>query len=57
MPYGYYQLIRFLALIIFGFLAYKNFQEEITAKAVICLALAILFNLCLKFHWVEPFGM
>lgn len=28
MPYGYFQLVRFLALIGFGILAYKAHQEN-----------------------------
>ena len=44
MPYGYYQLIRFLALIGFFILAYKANQENKNTKMIIFVALALLFQ-------------
>ena len=35
MPYGFYQLIRFIALIGFGVLAYKSYQKERQTEFVI----------------------
>ena len=43
MPYGFYQLIRFIALIGFGVLAYKSYQKERQTEFVIYLILAVLF--------------
>lgn len=44
LPYGYYQLVRFMALIGFGFLAYQAHQKENLTNAFIYVALAILFQ-------------
>ena len=44
MPYGYYQLVRFLALIGFGFLAYQAHQQENLTAAFIYVTLALLFQ-------------
>jgi len=44
MPYGYYQLIRFLALIGFVILAYKANQENKNTETIIFGALALLFQ-------------
>ena len=44
MPYGYFQLVRFLALAGFGFLAYKANQEDNSEQVFIYIALAILFQ-------------
>lgn len=44
MPYGYYQLVRFLALVGFGFLAYQAYQQENIAGAFVLIALAMLFQ-------------
>ena len=48
MPYGFYQLVRFLALIGFGILAYKSYQKENRILAIIYLGLAILFQPLIK---------
>ena len=48
MPYGFYQLARFLALIGFGILAYKSYQKENRILAIIYLGLAILFQPLIK---------
>ena len=43
MPYGYYELIRFLGLIGFGVLAFKNYQKNQT-WFIIWLSSAVLIN-------------
>lgn len=48
MPYGYYQLVRFLALIGFGLLAYYSNESGNKIEAVIFVALAILFQPIIK---------
>jgi hypothetical protein len=44
MPYGFYQLVRFVALIGFGILAYKANEESKNTKMIIYGALALLFQ-------------
>ena len=44
MPYGYYTLVRFVAMIVFAVLAYKYYQQNNDAMAVLFAALAILFQ-------------
>jgi predicted membrane channel-forming protein YqfA (hemolysin III family) len=44
MPYGYFQLFRFLALAGFGFLAYKANEEDKSEQVFIYVALALLFQ-------------
>ncbi|WP_036156536.1 DUF6804 family protein [Maribacter forsetii] len=44
MPYGYFQLVRFLALAGFGFLAYEANQEDKSEQVFIYIALALLFQ-------------
>lgn len=44
MPYGYYQLVRFLALIGFAYLAFQANQENNTTATIIYAALALLFQ-------------
>ena len=44
MPYGFYQLVRFLALIGFAVLAYQAHQENNSNALVIYGALALLFQ-------------
>ncbi|WP_417558583.1 DUF6804 family protein [Mesoflavibacter zeaxanthinifaciens] len=44
MPYGYYQLVRFLAFIGFGYLAYQAKQENNNTTIIIYAALALLFQ-------------
>lgn len=48
MPYGYYQLVRFIAMIGFAYLSYKNFEEGNKLLSFIFAALAILFQPLLK---------
>ena len=44
MPYGYYEAVRFIALIGFGFLAYLENQNGNKGIAVTFLVLALLFQ-------------
>jgi len=44
MPYGYYQMVRFLAFLGFGFLAAKSYQRDIGTEIFIYAALAVLFQ-------------
>lgn len=44
MPYGFYQLVRFLALVGFGVLAYEAYKEGKQTEVIIFIALAILFQ-------------
>lgn len=44
MPYGFYQLVRFLALVGFGFLAYQANQQNSNTATFIYIALALLFQ-------------
>lgn len=44
MPYGYYQFVRFSALVGFAVLAYQASQQEKQTKMLIYGALALLFQ-------------
>ncbi|RXP60885.1 hypothetical protein EC396_04320 [Lutibacter sp. HS1-25] len=44
MPYGFYELVRFLALVGFAILAYKSNEQDKKTAVVIYIALAILFQ-------------
>lgn len=44
MPYGYYQFIRFGGLVIFGILAYQEWEATNNNKAILYIILAILFQ-------------
>ena len=48
MPYGYYQFVRFLALVGFGILAYRAYENDSTIEMVIYGALALLFQPLIK---------
>ncbi len=48
MPYGYYTLVRFVAMIAFGIFAYTYYQKEEKALAVTFGALAVLFQPLIK---------
>ena len=48
MPYGYYQLVRFVATIAFAYFAYRHFKAEEGGLAFTFAALAILFQPFLK---------
>jgi hypothetical protein len=44
MPYGFYQFVRFVALIGFGILAYKANEESENTEMIIYGGLALLFQ-------------
>jgi len=44
MPYGFYELVRFLALVGFVFLAYQANQQNNSTATIIYVALALLFQ-------------
>lgn len=44
MPYGFYQLVRFLALIGFGILAYQSYQQSKQVEMIVYISLALLFQ-------------
>lgn len=44
MPYGYYQLVRFLAMSIFAYLAYCEYKEDRTDSMILFIALSVLFQ-------------
>jgi len=44
MPYGYYQLVRFVAMVVFGVMAYKYYEEKKNELAITFGALALLFQ-------------
>ena len=48
MPYGYYQLVRFMALVGFAILAYKANKQGQKTEAIIYVCLAILFQPLIK---------
>jgi hypothetical protein len=44
MPYGYYELVRFVALIGFAVLAYFSYKLEQQTEMIVFIALAVLFQ-------------
>ncbi len=44
MPYGYFQLVRFLSTLVFGVMAFRYYQERKEWLAYICGTLALLFQ-------------
>lgn len=48
MPYGYYQLVRFIALVGFAILAYYANEKGNKIEIIIFVALAILFQPLVK---------
>ena len=48
MPYGYYQLVRFAALVGFAILAYKANEQGQKTEAIIYVCLAIIFQPLVK---------
>jgi len=44
MPYGYYELVRFVAMVGFGVLAYQSYKDENKTELIIYCALALLFQ-------------
>lgn len=54
MPYGYYQLVRFIALIGFALLAYKSNEQGQKTEVVIYVCLGILFQPLIKIVLGRP---
>lgn len=48
MPYGYYQLVRFIALVAFSYLAYLAYTRNRPGEAFVFIGLAILFQPIVK---------
>lgn len=48
MPYGYYQLVRTIALVGFAILAYDSIKDKQIILAIIYIGLAILFQPLIK---------
>ena len=44
MPYGYYEIVRFLGLVGFGILAFKANEKEQKVMTLIYIGLALLFH-------------
>lgn len=44
LPYGYYQLVRFIAFVVFAWLCFQASKEETTSKLFIYGALSLLFQ-------------
>jgi hypothetical protein len=44
MPYGYYQFVRFAAMVGFAALAYFSYQQKREIEMIVFIALAILFQ-------------
>lgn len=48
MPYGYYQFVRFIAMIAFAYLAFLASQDQRNNEMFIFIGLAILFQPLIK---------
>lgn len=48
MPYSYFQVVRFAALVGFGLMAYEASQRKATLKVIVFIGLALLFQPFLK---------
>ncbi len=48
LPYGYYQLIRYVAVVGFAFLAWYALERKNTVSVILYLALALLFQPLVK---------
>lgn len=44
MPYGYYQLVRFIAMAAFAYLAYCEYQDGSKDRMILFIILSILFQ-------------
>jgi len=44
MPYGYYQFVRFISMVVFVILGYYALEEKREVEAIIFFALAVLFQ-------------
>ena len=48
MPYGFYMLVRFFAMVMFGLMAYQYYQEKKENLMITFGALAVLFQPIIK---------
>ena len=48
MPYGYYQLVRFMAMVVFSIMAFNYYKEKKNELSIMFGALALLFQPFLK---------
>lgn len=48
MPYGYYQLVRFIAMLGFALLVYFSYQSKQNIAVIVYIGLIILFNPIIK---------
>ena len=48
MPYGYYQLVRFVAMVLFAVFAYNYWKNDKQPLAIVFIALALLFQPFMK---------
>ena len=48
MPYGYYQLVRVVAMIAFAIIAYQYYEKEIVSLAITFGGLCLLFQPFIK---------
>ena len=48
MPYGYYTLVRFASMIIFGCMAFRFYKEKVIPLSVIAGSMALLFQPFIK---------
>ena len=48
LPYGFYQFVRFAAMVGFAFLSYNAYEDKSKNEAIIYASLAILFQPFLK---------
>ena len=54
MPYGYYQLVRFVGFVGFILLSYKSYTEKSVNMAIIYFGLAFLFQPLFKIALGRP---
>lgn len=48
MPYGYYQLIRFISMTVFLLIAYRYYEKRMISYAITFVMLSLLFQPFLK---------
>ncbi len=51
MPYGYYNLVRFIVTCYFGYMAFFSFEKQNKPMLFFYACSAILFNPFIKFHF------
>ena len=48
MPYGYYQFVRFVALVGFALLAFNSYEKGLTNNTIVYIGFALLFQPFIK---------